>query len=112
MAEFFDIPYIKRIPNHVFNWNEFIDIYFTMDYSKFNHTFAKKFAIYENFLKDNGIVSHVNVNNRFFFEKNPVVYTGTEQQRGKFSVLADTIEKNQFKIGIGNIIYSVRKRIK
>ncbi len=111
MAEFFHIPYIKRNPSHVFNEKEFMDIYSEMDYSDFNHAFAKNFSIYENFLKDNGIVSHVNVNNRFFFEKDPVVYNGTLLQREKFNMLASIIEKNTFQLKVGNIIFQVRKRI-
>ena len=57
MAEFFDIPIISK--DDLQN-SDLYDIYESIDYSKFNASFAKKYEYYEQFLIEHGIVKSAN----------------------------------------------------
>lgn len=66
MAEYFDIPLVKCKPGHVYTQEEMYAFYEQADYSRFNKTYHQKYQVYENFLIQHGIVSHVNQSNTFF----------------------------------------------
>lgn len=65
MAEFFEIPHI--FPNE--NSKSLYDLYVDTDYTVFNEMFVKRFNFYEEFLRNCGITSKVNVYNSFFREE-------------------------------------------
>ena len=68
MADFFNIPYVKHVAGHVYTPEELAAFYNQADYTKFNETYQRNYQVYEDFLVQHGIVSHVNQHNRFFDE--------------------------------------------
>lgn len=61
IAEFFDIPYITNK-----SAKDIENIYYQMDYSKFNKHFSERYDAFETFLINHNIVSKINTNNMFF----------------------------------------------
>lgn len=85
MAEFFDIPSFKPETAVNFNKKDLLTLYESMNYTKFNAGFRDKFKAYEQFLTQHRIVSHANTENRFFYEKEPIVFAGTQEKQKQFA---------------------------
>lgn len=66
MADYFNIPYIIPERNHRYDVDELYEYYLAADYDKFNQTYKIKYKKYESFLKEKGIISEINPDNRFF----------------------------------------------
>lgn len=112
MAEFFSIPHVMGHKKYCFEKDELYKIYDEMNYSMFNKSFTKKFLEYEKFLKEHGIVSHVNENNTFFMSKKSNVHKGLEENRENFEQFAKKMNTNKHIIRCGNILRSVIREIR
>lgn len=112
MAEFFNIPYVEKKAKYVFEKKEVERIYREMDYSKFNKTFRDKFGRYEKFLKEHGIISHINEDNKFFYHKEPDVFNGSAEQKEKYKNLDMYLQKNKINIKLASVLYDVSRRNK
>lgn len=64
MAEFYSIPIAD-----VNSKSSIYEQYLATDYSEFNKNFPKKFDLFEKFLIENGIVTKINQDNPFLFDK-------------------------------------------
>lgn len=64
MAEFYSIPIAD-----VNSKSSIYEQYLATDYSEFNKNFPKKFDLFEKFLTENGIVTKINQDNSFLFDK-------------------------------------------
>ena len=68
MAEFYDIPCIQSFDD--IKPKNLYALYESLDYSKFNNSFEKKYDSFENFLIKCGIVNKINTSNKYLNKYN------------------------------------------
>ena len=97
MAEFFNIPCASP---SVIDESDLYSLYQKTSYRAFNETFAKRFDAFESFLRQHGIVEHINQKNPFFTPISGEIVTSTTKER------RDELYKNYKKHASSYKIYS------
>lgn len=112
MAEFFDIPYVLAKRKNSFDLETFHKLYEDADYTRFNQTFREKYSVFEKFLVEHGIVSHVNTHNHFLLDGEYRIISGTPEKRQQFELLAKSLDHNALRLKICNQGRRIAERIR
>lgn len=112
MAEFFDIPWELFRKNHRYSKEELIESYRTADYTQFNLKFRDRFAAFERFLQERGIVSKINTENRFFNLPGGNDYDEYQPNRKAFMAYAEELAKKKPLLFMGSLAFTMRSWMK
>ena len=111
MAEFFEIPSCSVSKTHQLTPRDVQEQYLGMDYSKFNQNFETRFRAYEKFLTDHKIVSHVNVNNRFFTSETMAPEFSGNMNQTQFQEFSDMLQRNRGLLQMAQYLRRIRERM-
>ncbi len=106
MAEFFAIPAVA--PDTYKKYDSLYDLYQSVSYAAFNAGFAARFDAYEAFLRQYGIVEHINPENRFFRKTDGICCTSANRER-RSDLYAVLQQKKPYLKGLDFLINTKRK---
>lgn len=111
MAEFFQIPYIRYQPGHVYTIAELENAYTQADYDAFNRSYREKYSVYADFLTSHGIVSAPNQVNPFFAEQKEYFAPPSGVNTEYYQKVADEICRKQIILDCARMATGVKRKL-